>query len=328
MFGRLAEWEKPKTLWLAWPYDKALWQKDLHPAQQEFLSLVDALKGQKLVVLFPNPEELSKQARHFGDHASLKVMPYGDIWLRDTLPIFVKSPQGENHAVIPVFNGWGKKHWFSDDKDLNIRVAQALDVPMVTTNLVFEGGAIECDGQGTLITTEQCLLNPNRNPGWSKEQVEQELMRLFGAQKIIWLKEGLKNDHTDGHVDTIARFIAPGRVAVMVPQSSEDPNYDALIAIRDQLCHEQDAQGQRLSIIELPSPGQVLNAEGELMPASFLNFIIGDEILVMPIYNTPWDDEALSIMRQETHQRVVAMPAKAILTGGGAFHCISQEFFI
>lgn len=329
MYYRPPEWHQSSTLWLAWPYDAELWLENLKPAQREFLALVEALKDQKLVVIFPNSHVLKTYEKLFVNfnHVSLKVINYADIWLRDTLPIMVKDAHDKMFLVIPKFNGWGQKYIFEADKDLSTRVAHELGAPMLTTELVFEGGALEFDGEGTLLTTEHCLLNTNRNPGWTKEQVEAELTRLFGLKKIIWLKFGLKNDHTDSHIDTIARFIAPGKVAIMVPQGQDDPNYKVLLDIKEQLGTERDAQNREISLVELPSAGSVLNLDGEPMPASYLNFIIGNEKIIVPTYGTPWDDKACEIIQENTSLEVIGLSARAILSGGGAFHCISQEYF-
>lgn len=328
MYFRPAEWRKGKVIWLAWPFDLTLWGDDLAPAQKEFVALVHALRNEQLVILFPSYEEINQASFKQSSHVDFKVLPYGDIWLRDTMPIFVKDDKNQTVAVLPQFNGWGGKYQFADDLSLASRVADSLLVQKLPSPLIFEGGSIECDGLGTLITTEQCLLNPNREGTKKpdKSTFEREFARVFGAKKVIWLKNGLKNDHTDGHIDTIARFIGPQKVAIMVPERS-DPNYDELIAIKKQLEHETDALGKKLELIELPSPGAILNRQGELMPASYLNFIIGDETMVVPLYQSPRDDEAVHILADAVKLDVEGLSARAILTGGGAFHCISQEFY-
>jgi agmatine deiminase len=183
------------------------------------------------------------------------------------------------------------------------------------------------DGEATMLTTEQCLLNPNRNPGWSKAHVEAELGRLFGVTKIIWLKEGLINDHTDGHIDTIVRFIAPAKVVIMRAKNPDDPNYKILENIYEKLKQSDDARKRKFEIIELPSPGEIFNTENELMPASYVNFIISNDKIIMPTYNSLFDQEALDILSAHTDVPVVGRSARAILSGGGAFHCISQEYF-
>ncbi len=328
MYNRPAEWHSPKEIWLAWPHDKNLWTHNLPKAEQEFLGLVNALSAENIVVLVPNQEELDQFNRLVpsSSRLSTKVMPYGDIWIRDTFPIAVMDEGHNTSLILPRFNGWGQKYLFDDDRDLSSRVAVERREQGLLSTIIFEGGAIECDGEGTLLTTEQCLLNPNRNPGLSKEQIEEEFARLFGVKKVIWLKEGLANDHTDGHIDTIARFIAPNKVAIMVPQNN-DPNYEVLMAIKEQLLDEKDALGRKLELLELPSPGAILSDDGDLMPASYLNFIIGDASIVVPTYGSPFDDEALNIMRKESSLVVHGRSARAILSGGGAFHCMSQEFY-
>lgn len=329
MYCRPAEWRNHKTIWLAWPYDRALWGDNLGPAQQEFLHLVKALYREQLVIIFPTKEEFDLTVIKFGEQAGIiyKIMPYGDIWLRDTLPIFVKDDCGETTAIIPQFNGWGGKYLFADDLDLAVMVADSLKIPKVFSSLVFEGGAVECDGAGTILTTKQCLLNANRNLGLSKDVIEQELSHLFGAKKVIWLEHGLKNDHTDGHIDTIARFIAPHTIAVMTPSSTNDPNYEVMLAIRKQLAAETDADGYRFHLVEVPSPCAVTNRDGDIMPASYLNFIMGDHTLVVPLYGTIFDDDVVRVFKGVVDLEVIGLSAKAILTGGGAFHCISQEFY-
>lgn len=330
MLTRPPEWQKNKAIWLAWPHDALLWQENLEAAQREFIALTQAMAAERLVLLFPHEAELTAHHARFKTNPqhSFLCLSYADIWIRDTFPIAVFGPRNEPELVLPVFNGWGMKYLFDEDRDLSERVCSHFKWPSTQSSLVFEGGAIECDGLGTLITTEQCLLNKNRNPTWDKASIQREFARLFGAKKIIWLKEGLKFDHTDGHIDTIARFIGPRTVALMMPKEKNDPNYEVLHALKKQLAKETDAQGSTLQLVELPSCGGVYDALGNLMPASFLNFIIGDHSLVVPTYGTAFDDEALRIMAQAfPHLQVNGSSAKAILSGGGAFHCMSQEFY-
>lgn len=329
MYHRPAEWQKGKIIWLAWPYDKSLWRENLVGAQAEFIALVHALSDEDLVILVPDQKEVDHlyQRMHVKDRHRLKTMAYGDIWLRDTLPIYVEDQSSKMALVIPRFNGWGNKYLFKDDLDLSARVADELGGTKVISSVVFEGGAIEANGQGIMLTTEQCLLNANRNPHLNKGDIERELIRCFGAKKIIWLRDGLKNDHTDGHVDTIARFITPQKIAVMNPRSKDDPNYQVLLSIIDQLKRATDEKGDPFELIELPSCGEVTDRSGTVMPASFVNFLIGDNSVVVPNYGTAYDDEAVAILSEHFSQRVVGVNARSILTGGGAFHCISQEFF-
>ncbi len=328
MYIRPAEWHQPKEIWLAWPYDQKLWTTNLLDAQNEFLAVINALSHEKLVVMVPNHAELQilKNRLISAPQVTFKVIPFGDIWLRDTMPIGVKNQNAQACLVLPHFNGWGQKYLFDDDRDLSERVARERGEKTHVSSLVFEGGAIECDGEGTMLTTEQCLLNPNRNPKMSKAEIEREFLTIFGVKKVIWIKEGLKNDHTDGHVDTIARFIAPATVAVMAPKSG-DPNYQVMMDIKNQLSGEKDALGRPLKLLEIASPGAILNEDGELMPASYLNFIMGDKTLLVPTYSSIHDEEAVKAFANFCPLSVVGLSGRAILSGGGAFHCMSQEFY-
>lgn len=331
MYYRPADWHSGKTLWLAWPWDASLWGSDLLSCQQELLTLVRALSHENVVIVCRD-ETIRAQVLsviHPRRGFVCVVCPYADIWLRDTLPIVVKDSDNNNVSICGQFNGWGEKYLFAEDISLGKRIARMWGFPIVSSTLVFEGGALEFDGCGTLLTTTQCLENKNRNPSWSRADIERELTRLFGAHKIIWLKEGLRHDHTDGHIDTLVRFIAPGVVAIMKPHHQDDPNYDVLLAIKEQLMHERDADGNQLKIIELPSPGAVLDKNGQVMPASYVNFIRADRTVVVPTYGVPADAQAVAVLQAALlSMRVVGCSAKAILTGGGAFHCISQEVWL
>ena len=197
---------------------------------------------------------------------------------------------------------------------------------MDRVSLVAEGGALETDGQGTLLTTRQCLLNPNRNPTLSQAEIETRLIQSCGYEKILWFEGALHQDHTDGHIDTLARFVMPGVVMVMQPQTSQDPNQDCLKSIFAQLTQMTDAKGRLLQLVTIPSPGEVLGADGELVPATYLNFYIGNSTVVVPTYGSVYDDEAIAkIASCFPTRRTVGLSAKALITGGGAFHCVTQQ---
>lgn len=326
---RMAEWQQKKKIMIAWPSSKELWQDDLALAQNECFSLIEAMHKEPLIVLVPHQQELLRLAARLGpnNNVDLIVVPFGDIWIRDTGPIAVKNERNESYGVIPTFNGWGQKYIFPEDLSLSRNVSALFGIEMVSSSLVFEGGALEFDAEGTLLTTRSCLIDKLRNPGLSEKAIENELTRLFGAKKIIWLTGSLKNDHTDGHIDTLARFIRPGVVALMEASDAMDPNKEMLSALKEQLQNMTDSTGRTLKLVMLPSPGTIKNDEGEIMPASYLNFIIGNYGVYMPVYDSPYDQQALAILEQEFSLPVVPLSAKAILTGGGAFHCMSQELF-
>jgi agmatine deiminase len=191
---------------------------------------------------------------------------------------------------------------------------------------VLEGGSVEVDGQGTVLTTRQCLLNPNRNPGLDQADLEKSLREGLGAEKVLWLEEGLIHDHTDGHIDTLARFVAPGVVVCMEAHDVNDPNAATLDRLAADLAGFTDARGRRLRVVRIPSPGVVRDEGGELLPASFVNFYIGNRSVVVPTYGTPYDEAALAELAPLfPGRRILGRSARAILSGGGAFHCITQQ---
>ena len=196
-------------------------------------------------------------------------------------------------------------------------------------DFVLEGGAVDHDGEGTILTTRQTLLNPNRN-SWTKEKADAALREAFGARKVIWIDEGLKNDHTDGHIDNIARFVAPGRVVCQSPGGADDPNAATLDAIAKTLESATDAAGRRLEVVRVPGAGLYRNALGEIAPASHMNFVIANEVVVVPVYGTPTQEAALEGLQAVfTDRKVIGVSSRGLLgcgdAGGGSFHCITQQ---
>ena len=332
-----AEWDAHESVWLAWPSHAELWGEDaLMDAQAEFAALCEAIadpdddgipRGERLEILCRTEADerlatwkLKALGARF--HRAL----YGDIWCRDSLPIFVKDAAAARAAATFRFNGWGDKYDLPGDRALAGVVAGLSGLTRVSHDFVLEGGAVEPDGEGTILTTRQCLLNPNRNPSMSASEIERAVADALGGEKVLWIDEGLSNDHTDGHIDTIARFVAPGRVVCMAPSGEDDPNRDVLEAIAAQLAAMTDARGRKLDVVRIPSPGRVLDEDGEVMPASFVNFYIANTTVVVPTYGTPFDEAAVEALAPLFPGRdVVGRSARTILEGGGAFHCITQQ---
>lgn len=328
---RTAEWFPHEACWLAWPSHEKEWGPDLEAAQAEFVQLCRAISagesGERLEILVLDEAGKTAAAQAIGvEGARFHIIPFGDIWLRDIGPIFRREPGGKLAAVRFDFNGWGEKYVFPGDAEVATNIIKLLDVPEFYFPVVVEGGALEFDGEGTCLTTRSCLLNPNRNPNASEAEIEAILERAFGVSKVLWLNQGLLNDHTDGHIDTLARFVAPGTVLCMAPVESDDPNQEVLAEIARDLSEFTDARGRRLEVHQIPSPGRILNDWGEVMPASYMNFYIANNSVVVPTYGSPQDDVAVAeIARFFPNRRTVGLPSKAILTGGGSFHCITQE---
>lgn len=323
------EWAPQKAVWTAWPADAEQWNGDLEAPRRDLAALVRALAPANTVRMLVNGEEAEASARAaLGDVAEIVPARYGDIWLRDTGPIFARNEDGPV-ALRFQSNGWGGKFDLPADHTIGDDLAHFVGAPIRSFDFVLEGGAIEPDGEGTLITTRDVMLNANRND-WSEPQAEDALRHAFGAEKIIWLDEGLRHDHTDGHIDNIARFVAPGRVVCQSPSGPDDPNADILDEVARALESATDAQGRKLEIIHIPSPGLVRDAHGEAAPASHVNFLIANGVVVMPAYGTPSQEPARdTLQRAFPTRKVIALPSRGLLgsgdAGGGSFHCSTLQ---
>ena len=314
------EWAPHEAVWIGFPSDAELWEDALVPAQFEVAAFAKAIHAEgagEAVWLVAADDVAAAKARELAPFASVIVERLGDIWLRDTGAILIGSG-ATRRAQGFRFNGWGDKYDLQGDDSIGERLAAAAGMTYAKADWVLEGGAIDGDGTGIFLTTEQCLLNPNRNPGFDKEEVEARLKRDLGATKVVWLGDGLINDHTDGHVDNLARFVAPGRVAI--PEAVEDdPNAAAYADAAEALL---DAD---LEVVAIPSPGAV-EEDGEIVPASYMNFYIGNAVVVVPQYGNPNDAAAIEAIQDLFPTRkVIGLRADHVLTGGGSFHCISQQ---
>lgn len=314
------EWAPHAAMWIGFPSDPELWVEDLAPAQEEVAALARALyadgKGEEIILVAADAEAAA-EARRLAPFATVLEEAFGDIWLRDTGPIVLGSG-AERRAQGFGFNGWGGKYDLEGDHSIGERLAASGRLPYAKADWILEGGAVDGDGSGTFLTTEQCLLNPNRNPGLSREDVEERLARDLGASKIVWLGEGLANDHTDGHVDNLARFVGNGRVALPEP-AADDPN----AAVYADAAAQVETAG--LDLVRLPSPGRI-EADGDIIPASYMNFLVGNAAVVVPLYGSSNDEAAVAAVQALFPGRLaMGLRADHILTGGGSFHCISQQ---
>jgi len=328
-YSQPAEWQPHSACWLAFPSDRTLWLENLDAAQAEFVELAKIIAESEQLEILVNNLQTEAIARKLlsGTSAHFHSIPYGDIWMRDIAPIFLQN--NTKHLATATFNwnGWGHKYLLEHDDGVAIAISEFLSpIPTYRFPWVLEGGAVEVDGLGTCLTTKQCLLNPNRNPDLDRTAIELGLCAALGVTKILWLEAGLLNDHTDGHIDTIARFIAPHKVMCMKAESIDDPNYEVLNQISAQLQGFTDATGKKIEVIQIPSAGLVLDPDGEIMPASYLNFYISNDHVIVPTYGTELDQKAVDAIAPYFPNRdTIGLSAKIILSGGGAFHCITQQ---
>ena len=320
-----AEWAPHRAMWLGFPSHAELWEDDLEPAQAEVAALARALAGpggERVRLMTGHPDGEAAARKLLGDVAGIEIVPgrFGDIWLRDTGPIFAG---GKAHGFR--FNGWGGKYALEHDDTVAAQIAAAAGVDLVANDFILEGGAVDHDGIGTVLTTGQCVLNRNRNPGWTEAVAEAAFAASLGARKVLWLGEGLRNDHTDGHVDNLARFVAPATVAIPVAWGRGDPNAEAFDDAARRLAAMTDASGRNLSVVRIPSPGWI-DGEDDPLPASHMNFLIANKAVIVPIYTEQPGKFAVEMLKQVFPDRtVVGLPSTAILTGGGSFHCITQQ---
>lgn len=319
-----AEWAPHAAIWSSWPSNPDLWTDHKQGAREQMAAFFQAIMadgaGEPVNVLVNDAEaRASAEAALVGTKASIIDMVLADLWLRDTGPIFTFN-DGELTANSFRFNGWGGKFDLEDDRDVSTRVAKETGAAERTFSRVLEGGSIDFDGAGRLVTTRQCVLNSNRGEGHTQAAFEAVMADAFAVEQVIWLDEGLSGDDTDGHVDNLARFVAPGKVITMKPSGADDPNTQILANTREQLLD------QGIEVVLAPSPGRYLDDNGAVAPASYMNFLVTNTAVVMPMYGTPWDEEALSVVgAQFPGRKAVGLPANHILSGGGSFHCITQQ---
>ncbi len=315
------EWAPHEFVWIGFPHSAEEWPDQIKAAQQEIAAFANAVQdsGEPVRLVCRNPAN-AETARGLTDaDVQIDIRRYGDIWLRDTGPLIVQDDAGRIEARLFGFNGWGDKYEMDGDRDIGAILANDARVTARQSGWILEGGAIDVDGTGLAVTTVQCLRNPNRNPGLDKAEIERRLQDDLGLDRILWLGDGLHGDHTDGHVDNLARFVGPNLLALPVPSGADDPNA-AVYA-------DAFARAERfgVAIAPIPSPGHIVRG-GETVPASYMNFYIGTYAVIVPVYGTGYDADALdAIASLFPDRKVIGLRADAILTGGGSFHCASQQ---
>ena len=319
------EWHRQDWLWIGFPHDADEWPGFLEPAQQQIAGFANAVadSGQHVRLIVRDEANAARARALCSAAVTLEVRAYGDIWLRDTGPLVMLGNNGARQARRFAFNGWGGKYCMPGDETIGAELAASAALPIATADWVLEGGALDIDGTGLVATTEQCLLNPNRNPHLSRADLETRLASDLGLTRVLWLGDGLINDHTDGHVDNLARFVAANTLAVPRATGVRDPN----AAIYADAKARAEAAG--VVVREVPSPGRIERTGDmgrRIEPASYMNFAITSKLVVVPIYGSPYDAEGVAAIAALFPDRdVVGLMADAVLAGGGSFHCASQQ---
>ncbi len=343
-----AEFDRHAGTWMIWPERSDNWRDGARPAQQAFAAVAAAIARFEPVSVATSARQYEFARAGLASRVRVIEISNNDAWMRDTGPTFVVNAAGRRRAVDWHFNAWGGLHsglyfpWDQDDLVAQ-KVAAVEGVDRYRAPLVMEGGAIHTDGQGTLLVTEQCLLNVNRNPHLTREQIEQLLKDYTSTSTVIWLGDGVVNDETDGHVDNLACFARPGEVCLTFPSSRRDPQWAVSNDALERLLAARDARGRRLKVHKLPSPGPLkmtaaeaagvqhvasskARATGERLAASYANFYICNGAVIVPLLDPRTDGEAVAKLKRVFPDReVVGVPGREILLGGGNIHCITQQ---
>lgn len=326
-----APWEPHARTWMAWPCRTELWGAGLLSAQTAFAEVARAIATFEPVTMAARPEQADEARLACGRTIEIWPVSLDDSWARDIAPTFVVAdPPGPGRRVAGVdwrFNAWGNKfHGFADDDAFAGRLLAHLGMFRFAPRMVLEGGSIASDGAGTLIVTEECLLNPNRNPELTRTDIEGHLALELGARRILWLERGLVGDDTDGHVDNVACWAGRGRVLLAMPSNKRDENWEPMQENRRRLLAARDADGGSIEVIDVPLPRPGTSVDGRLLPFNYINFFIANGGLVVPAFEDALDTVAQGILADVfPDRRLVAIDARTILQGGGGIHCITYE---
>ena len=334
-FRMPAEWEKQEAVWISWPHNKETWPdgmlREVENSYEEFVKTL--CMGQKVRILV-NDREMQDYAlsklKNFKINMN-QVFFYQisnvDGWMRDCGPTFVINGKTRQKAMVKwIFNAWGNKYDdLKEDEGVQYKINKYLNLNMFEPKIVLEGGSIEVNGTGTLLTTEQCLLNKNRNPTLTGKQIESYLKEYLNVSNVLWLKEGIAGDDTDGHIDDIARFVNQNTVVCAFEDDKNDENYQILKENYELLSKMKGEKGNKLNVIKLPMPGFVGDKERRY-PASYCNFYIGNEAVVVPVFGHENDKKALAIIQEAFPDRkIIGINSRELVYGFGSFHCLSQQ---
>jgi agmatine deiminase len=329
-----AEWEPHQCTWISWPHNRDSWPGKFEPVEPAMAQFVDALSQSELVRINVLNEAHEMHVRQLlegranAGNVAFHRFPTNDAWCRDHGAIFVKRDSSEDPllALDFQFNAWGGKYPpFDLDNAIAAQMASALGTPCYSHPMVLEGGSIDVNGAGALLTTEQCLLHPNRNPSMTRDQIESALRETLGVRQIIWLGDGIVGDDTDGHIDDLTRFVNEDTVVTVVEANRSDENYQVLAENRERLAAVRLHDGRSLNVVELQMPKPV-EYKGDRLPASYANFYIGNRMVLMPTFNDPADAANIEILARCFPERdVIGIDCTDIVLGLGTFHCLTQQ---
>ncbi|EXJ09239.1 agmatine deiminase [Nitrincola nitratireducens] len=345
-----AEWTPHEQTWLIWPERPDNWREQAQPAQTAFVTLVKSIAEFEPVSLGVSAKSYEHVYSLFENETNVRIIELSsdDAWVRDTGPTFIRNSAGEVRGIDWIFNAWGGLNgglydsWALDDQVAQ-KILQIEKLARYRADFILEGGAIHVDGEGTLLTTETCLLNPNRNPHLSRSDIEDKLREYLGIEKVLWIPKGIVEDETDEHVDNMACFIAPAEVLLAWTDDQQDPQYAASMAAFEYLSQQTDAKGRALKIHKIPVPGPLYMTDeeaagvmvqagsqprqgGNRLAASYVNFLFCNGGIVMPAFDDPMDKIAADLLSKLCPEhKIVQIPGRELLLGGGNIHCLTQQ---
>ena len=330
-----AEWEPHAATWLSWPNKDGISFPDAYHAVMPALAqMVDALADSEPVNINVRDGDdeaqvraILKKHRARAEHVTFHHIPTNEPWCRDHGPMFLTRGEEPRLAVVDWdYNAWGWKYPpFDDDDEVPRQIAELLKLPVYKPEMVLEGGSIDVNGTGTLLTTTSCLLNPNRNPDLTKAEIEQRLKDFIGVKNVLWLGDGIEGDDTDGHIDDLTRFVGKDTVVTVIEEDEDDDNYEALKVNVEALRTMDNEDGDPLNVLTLPMPGKIVK-QGQRLPASYANFYIANKVVLLPVFKDTGDAWASSVLQKAFPKRkVVAIDCRELIWGLGAFHCLTQQ---
>lgn len=324
-----AEWEFHSGTWVAWPHNTETWPNSIHEVEEIYAKMMEIIARNEQVNILVNDMEMKSRVldklKPISENVFTHIITTYDAWIRDYGPTFIVNSDRRLALIDWRFNAWGGKYepWPYDD-DVPTKIAAILNIPAYRADIILEGGSIEVNGLGTCITTESCLLNPNRNPKLKKERIEEYLKNYLGLSNIIWLKGGIAGDDTDGHIDDIARFVNPNTIVCCLEEDQNDENYSILMENYSRLLNAVDQNGRRLSVVPLPMPGRI--SDQNRLPASYANFYIANDAVIVPTFDHPNDKRALRVLQGLFPKKeVIGIYSRALVEGFGVFHCLTQQ---
>jgi agmatine deiminase len=330
-----AEWHLHEATWLSWPHKEASWPGQIHRIYPCYSQFIKTIAVGERVCLNVVDHVMQEHARYHLEQAGADLAniqfflhPTNDAWCRDHGPAFLINPHAEVKKVVVDwdYNAWGGKYPPYDlDCAIPTLIGKHYGIPVYYPGIVMEGGSVEFNGKGTVLTTTACLLNQNRNPHLNQTQIEKYLVDFYGVEQVLWLEEGIVGDDTDGHIDDIVRFVNEDTVLTVVEKDKSDGNYEALQANLKALQKMRLQSGKQLTVVELPMPSPVIQ-EDQQLPASYANFYISNAAVIVPTFQDPHDEQALEIIQSCFPDRpVVGINSSDLIWGLGSFHCLSQQ---